>query len=59
MYVSLLRLLVDASGQSPLVYVGLIAVLMASWGLVVGAIGDIVVKLLDAPARRSGQGPSR
>lgn len=59
MYVSLLRLLVDASGQSPLLYVALIAVLMASWGLVVAAIGDIVIKLLDAPARRSGQGPLR
>ncbi len=59
MYVSLLRLLVDASGQSPLLYVGLIAVLMASWGLVVAAIGDIVIKLLDAPAGRSGQGRLR
>ncbi|MHB1318589.1 MAG: hypothetical protein ACYCYF_08240 [Anaerolineae bacterium] len=59
MYVSLLRLLVDASGQSPLLYVGLIAVLMASWGLVVAAIADIAIKLLDAPARRNGQGSSR
>jgi hypothetical protein len=59
MYVSLLRLLVDASGQSPLLYIGLIAVLMASWGLIVAAIGDIIIKLLDAPAGRPGQGPSR
>ncbi|NLT74468.1 MAG: hypothetical protein GXX94_09805 [Chloroflexi bacterium] len=57
MYVSLLRLLVDASEQSPLLYVGLIAVLMASWGLVVAAMVDIAIKLFDAPADRSRQGP--
>ena len=55
MYVSLLRLLVDASGQSPLLYLGLIVVLMASWGLIVAAIGDIVIKLFDVPAARPGQ----
>jgi len=54
MYVSLLRLLVEASEQSPLVYLGLIVVLMASWGLIVAAIADIAIKFLDAPARRQG-----
>ncbi len=59
MYVSLLRLLVEASEQSPLVYLGLIVVLMASWGLIVAAIVDIAVKFLDAPARRQGPGALR
>lgn len=54
MYVSLLRLLVEASEQSPLVYLGLIVVLMASWGLIVAAIADIAIKFLDAPDRRQG-----
>lgn len=54
MYVSLLRLLVEASEQSPLVYLGLIVVLMASWGLIVAAIADIAIKFLDTPARRQG-----
>lgn len=59
MYVSLLRLLVDASEQSPLLYVGLIVVLMASWGLIVAAIVDITIKLFDVPVGRPGQGPLR
>jgi len=54
MYVSLLRLLVDASGQSPLLYVGLIAVLLFSWGLIVAAIAEIVIRLFDTPSGRSG-----
>lgn len=47
MYVSLLRLYVEVSQQSPLLYIGLIVLLMASWGLIVSAIVDILVKTLD------------
>jgi hypothetical protein len=47
MYVSLLRLFVDISQQSPLLYVGVIVMLMASWGLIVAAIVDMAVKLSD------------
>ena len=47
MYVSLLRLYVEVSQQSPLLYVGLVVLLMASWGLVVGAITEIIIKLFD------------
>ena len=47
MYVSLLRLLLGVSQQSLLLYIGLVVLLMVSWGLVVGAIFDIVVRLLD------------
>jgi hypothetical protein len=46
MYVSLLRMYVEVS-QNPLLYVGLIVVLMASWGLIVGAITEIVIRLFD------------
>jgi len=47
MYVSLLRLLVEVSQKSPLLYVGLMVLLMASWTLIVSAIADIVVKAFD------------
>ena len=47
MYVSLLRLYVQISQQSPLLYIGLIVMLMASWGLIVAAITELVVKLFD------------
>jgi hypothetical protein len=46
MYVSLLRMFVEVS-QSPVVYVGLILVLMASWGLIVSAITEIAIRLFD------------
>jgi hypothetical protein len=49
MYVSLLRLYMEVLQQSPLVFVGLIILLMASWGLIVSAILEIVVKLFDVP----------
>lgn len=48
MYVSLLRLYVEVS-QSPLLYIGLIFLLMASWGLIVSAILDIAIRLFDVP----------
>jgi hypothetical protein len=53
MYVSLLRLLVDASEQSPMLYVGLIVLLMASWGLIVAVIADVGIKLFDEPIART------
>ena len=47
MYVSLLRLLLEISQQSLMLYLGLVVLLMTSWGLVVGAIVDIVIRLFD------------
>lgn len=49
MYVSLLRLYVEVSQQSPMLYIGLIFLLMASWGLIVSAILDIAIRLFDVP----------
>ena len=49
MYVSLLRLCVEASQESPLLYLGLIVLLMASWGLIVTAITEIVIRIFDVP----------
>jgi|GEM_PF-962730 hypothetical protein len=49
MYVSLLRLYVEVSQQSPLLYIGLIVLLMASWGLVVLAIAEIAIRIFDVP----------
>ena len=49
MYVSLLRLYVEVSQQSPLLYVGLIVLLLASWGLIVSAIMEIVIRFFDVP----------
>ena len=48
MYVSLLRLYVEVS-QNPLLYIGLVVLLMASWGLIVSAIFEIAIKLFDVP----------
>jgi hypothetical protein len=47
MYVSLLRLFVQISQESPLLYIGLIVILMASWGLIVAALTEIAIKLFD------------
>ncbi len=47
MYVSLLRLYVEVSQQSPLLYIGLIVLLMASWSLIVSAVVDIVIRTFD------------
>ncbi len=52
MYVSLLRLYVEVSQQSPLLYIGLIMLLMASWGLVVLAIAEIAIRMFDIPDSR-------
>ncbi|MFP3897226.1 MAG: hypothetical protein ACLFV5_10390 [Anaerolineales bacterium] len=46
MYVSLLRLYVEIS-QNPLLYIGLVVLIMASWGLIVTAILQIAIKLFD------------
>lgn len=51
MYVSLLRLYVEVSQQNPILYIGLMVLLMGSWGLIVGAIAEIVVRLFDVPDR--------
>ncbi len=47
MYVSLLQLLVQISQQSPLLYIGLMMILMASWGLIALALTEIAIKLFD------------
>ncbi len=47
MYVSLLRLFVEVSQKSLLLYVGLVVLLMASWSLIVSAILEIVVRIFD------------
>ncbi len=46
MYVNLLRLAVELTGN-PLLFLGLIVLLMASWGLIVTAVFDIGVRLFD------------
>lgn len=51
MYVSLLRLYVEIADQSPLLYLGLVVLLMASWGLIVTVIGELAVRLFDRPQR--------
>lgn len=47
MYTTLLRLYVEVSQENPLLYIGLIVLLMASWGLIVLAISEIAVRLFD------------
>jgi hypothetical protein len=47
MYTSLLRLYLEVSQQNPLLYIGLVVLFMASWGLIVIAIVDIAVKTFD------------
>ncbi len=51
MYVSLLRLYVEIADQTPLLYLGLVVLLMASWGLIVTSIGELIVELFDRPQR--------
>jgi hypothetical protein len=51
MYVALLRLYIEVS-QSPILYIGLIVLLMASWALIVTSIAEIVVRAFDVPERR-------
>jgi len=47
MYVSLLRLFVEVSQKSLLLYIGLVVLLMASWSLIVSAILEIVIRVFD------------
>ncbi|MHB0858900.1 MAG: hypothetical protein ACYC5M_15205 [Anaerolineae bacterium] len=47
MYVSLLRLYVELAQQSPILYGGLVMLLIASWGLIVSVIMEIAVKAFD------------
>jgi len=51
MYANLLRLLLEVSQQSLILYVGLLVLLMTSWGLVMAAILDIAVRLFDVKER--------
>ncbi|HHX64907.1 MAG TPA: hypothetical protein GX702_08490 [Chloroflexi bacterium] len=51
MYSALLRLYLEVS-QSPILYIGLIMLLMASWALIVTVIVEIVVRAFEAPRRR-------
>ena len=46
MYVNLLRLTVELAGN-PLLVIGLVILLLASWGLIVSAIMDICIRLFD------------
>ena len=46
MYVSLLKLFLQVT-ESPLLFLGLIVLIMASWGLIVSAITDIAIHLFD------------
>jgi len=52
MYVNLLRLLLEVSQQSPMLYIGLLVLLMTSWGLLMVALMDIVVRLFDVKDER-------
>jgi hypothetical protein len=52
MYVNLLRLLFEVSQQSPMLYIGLLVLLMTSWGLLMVALMDIVVRLFDVKEER-------
>ena len=52
MYVNLLRLLLEVSQQSPMLYIGLLVLLMTSWGLLMVALMDIVVRLFDVKHER-------
>ncbi len=45
----LLRLYVQVAQGNPLLFVGLIVLLMASWGLIVAAITEIAIRLWDRP----------
>lgn len=47
MYVSLFRLFAQVSEQNPLLYLGLVVILMASWGTIIAAITEIVIRLFD------------
>jgi len=51
MYVTLLKLFLQVS-ENPLAFLGLLMLLMLSWGLIVAAIYDIAIRLWDSPAKR-------
>ncbi len=48
MYVTLLTLVFEVS-ENPLIFLGLVVLLLASWALIVSAIYDIAVRLFDVP----------
>ncbi len=51
MYVKLLRLFIEVS-QSPVLFVGLVVFLMASWALIVSALVEITIRLFAVPDSR-------
>jgi len=46
MYTTLLKLFLQAT-ENPILFLGLIFVVMASWGLMVSAIMEIAIRLFD------------
>jgi len=48
MYTSLLKLFVEVL-QDPLMFVGVLTLLMASWGMIVLTLYEIGIRLFDAP----------
>jgi hypothetical protein len=52
MYVSLLKLYLQVA-QSPLLFLGLLVLLMTSWGLIVSVIADIAIRLFDHHEKQS------
>ena len=48
MYVTLLKLFVEVL-QDPFMFIGLLTLMMASWGMIVVALYEIAVRLFDAP----------
>ena len=48
MYASLLKLFVEVL-QDPLMFIGVLTLLMASWGMIVLALYEIGIRLFDAP----------
>lgn len=55
MYTQLLRLYVHISQASPLLYIGLIFLVMASWGVIVAAITEVAIRLFDFREGRSSR----
>jgi hypothetical protein len=55
-YVELLRLFFEVT-QSPVLFVGLIVFVMASWALIVSALVEIAIRLFDLPESRESARP--
>jgi len=48
MYVTLLTLVVEVA-ENPLIFLGLVVLLLSSWALIVSALFDIAIRLFDTP----------